>query len=148
MKKDTYWCINLCLYHHVSTCTWTAVTMAKIQFLTILLAVTCFLGGVVSVTDKEFQVGVVFCAWNLLKLLSFDVLDLGKITYTQSYITHVWRIPSRTSHSVPGYYVNRVLIMQLRQLKEDIRVMNFICTDDCWIHKFFDHKHISKATGW
>ena len=30
--------------------------MAKIQFLTILLTVTCFLGGVVSVTDKEFEV--------------------------------------------------------------------------------------------
>ena len=30
--------------------------MAKIQFLTILLIVTCFLGGVVSVTDKEFEV--------------------------------------------------------------------------------------------
>ena len=49
---DIYWCevlfnpwviyiiekvsnINSCLYHHVSTCTCTAVTMAKIQFLTI-----------------------------------------------------------------------------------------------------------------
>ena len=30
--------------------------MEKIQFLTILLGVTCFLGGVVSVTDKEFEV--------------------------------------------------------------------------------------------
>ena len=30
--------------------------MATIQFLTILLTVTCFLGGVVSVTDKEFEV--------------------------------------------------------------------------------------------
>ena len=33
--------------------------MAKIQFLTILLVVTCFLGGVVSVTDKEFEVRTV-----------------------------------------------------------------------------------------
>ena len=33
-----------------------AVTIAKIQFLTIFLVVTCFLGGVVSVTDKEFAV--------------------------------------------------------------------------------------------
>ena len=33
--------------------------MEKIQFLTILLTVTCFLGCVVSVTDKEFQVSVV-----------------------------------------------------------------------------------------
>ena len=33
--------------------------MAKIQFLTILLTVTCFLGGVVSVTDKEFEVSTV-----------------------------------------------------------------------------------------
>ena len=31
--------------------------MAKIQFLTILLVVTCFLGGVVSVTDQQFEVG-------------------------------------------------------------------------------------------
>ena len=30
--------------------------MAKIQFLTILLTVTCFHGGVVSVTDKELTV--------------------------------------------------------------------------------------------
>ena len=30
--------------------------MAKIQFLTILLTVTCFLGGIVFVTDKEFEV--------------------------------------------------------------------------------------------
>ena len=30
--------------------------MAKIQFLTILLVVTCFLGDVVSVTDKEIEV--------------------------------------------------------------------------------------------
>ena len=30
--------------------------MAKIQFLTILLTATCFLGGVLSVTDKEFEV--------------------------------------------------------------------------------------------
>ena len=30
--------------------------MAKTYFLTILLTVTCFLGGVVSVTDKEFEV--------------------------------------------------------------------------------------------
>ena len=44
------------MYENVSTRTCTAVTMAKIQFLTILLVVTCFLGGVVSVTDKEFEV--------------------------------------------------------------------------------------------
>ena len=30
--------------------------MVKIQFLTILLVVTWFLGSVVSVTDKEFEV--------------------------------------------------------------------------------------------
>ena len=33
--------------------------MAKIQFLTILLIVTCFLGRVVSVTDMEIEVSVV-----------------------------------------------------------------------------------------
>ena len=32
--------------------------MARIQFLTILLVLTEFLGGVVSVTDKEFEVCV------------------------------------------------------------------------------------------
>ena len=47
---------ELQLYHHVSICTCTTVTMANIQFLTILLVVTCFLVGVVSVTDKEFEV--------------------------------------------------------------------------------------------
>ena len=40
----------------VSPYTHVVVTMAKIQFLTILLAATCFLGGVISVTDKEFEV--------------------------------------------------------------------------------------------
>ena len=34
--------------------------MAKIQFLTILLLVTCFLGDVLSVTDSEFKVSNVF----------------------------------------------------------------------------------------
>ena len=33
--------------------------MAKMQFLIILLAVACFLGGVISVTDKEFEVRTV-----------------------------------------------------------------------------------------
>ena len=44
------------MHHYVSTCTCTVVTMAKIQFLTILLVVTCFVDSVVSVTDKEFEV--------------------------------------------------------------------------------------------
>ena len=47
---------NYVCVHHVSTCTCTAVTMVKIQLLTILLTVTCFLGGVVSITDKELEV--------------------------------------------------------------------------------------------
>ena len=42
----------------------TAVTMTKIEFLTILLVVTCLLGGVVSVTDKEFEVGTVLSSNN------------------------------------------------------------------------------------
>ena len=54
--KIKLYCINWHPIHHVSTCTCTAVTMVRIQFLTILLTVTCFLGGVVSVTDKEFEV--------------------------------------------------------------------------------------------
>ena len=44
-------------FHYIVSCTCTLVTMAKIQFLTKLFIVTCFLGGVVSVTDKEFEVG-------------------------------------------------------------------------------------------
>ena len=51
------------------TCTCTAVTMARIQFLTILLTVTGFLGGVVSVTDKELEVCDVLKAIHVLKLL-------------------------------------------------------------------------------
>ena len=42
--------------HICVTCTCTVVTMVRLQFLTILLTVTCFLGVVVSITDKEFQV--------------------------------------------------------------------------------------------
>ena len=53
---DNFYCINACLVHEVSTCTCTTVTMAKIELLTILLVVTCFLDGVVSVTDKGFEV--------------------------------------------------------------------------------------------
>ena len=48
--------IKYCPCHQVSTRTCTTVTMAEIQFLTILFTVTCFLCGVVSVTDKEFKV--------------------------------------------------------------------------------------------
>ena len=48
--------------------------MANIQFLTILLVVTCFLGGVVSVTDKEFEVCTVLylnLAFNLITVTYF-----------------------------------------------------------------------------
>ena len=41
---------------HFIHCAVKVVTMAQIQFLTILLVATYFLGGVVSVTDKEFEV--------------------------------------------------------------------------------------------
>ena len=64
-KKVTSSCINYSLYQHVSTCTGTTVTMAKIQFLTILLVVTCFLGGVVSVTDNDFEVRTE-CFWKVM----------------------------------------------------------------------------------
>ena len=47
--------------------------MAKIQFLTILLVVTCFLGGVLSVTDKEFEVCNVFYLILMLVSLVFHV---------------------------------------------------------------------------
>ena len=40
--------------------------MAKPQFLTILLAVTCFLGDVVSVSDREIEVCTVFYSTDAL----------------------------------------------------------------------------------
>ena len=42
--------------------------MAKIQLLTILLTVTCFLGGVVSVTDKEIEVHSEYVPVVMLKI--------------------------------------------------------------------------------
>ena len=53
--------------------------MVKIQFLTILLVVTSFLGGVVSITDKEFQVSDVF-----MKILLRKIVFVGcfrKLSY-------------------------------------------------------------------
>ena len=43
--------------------------MVKIQFITILLVVTYFLGGVVSVTDKQFEVSDVYFSIQVLKLI-------------------------------------------------------------------------------
>ena len=51
-----FYCINSCLVDYVVTCTGAVTTVANMQFLTILLAVNLFLGGVGSVTDKEFKV--------------------------------------------------------------------------------------------
>ena len=52
--------------------------MAKIQFLTILLTVTCFLGGFVSVTDKEFEVSTV--QWlQILTILLTVICLLGGV---------------------------------------------------------------------
>ena len=45
--------------------------MAKIQFLTILLGVTCFLGSVVSATDKEIEVCSVHVRVVMLKMCVF-----------------------------------------------------------------------------
>ena len=45
--------------------------MAKVKFLTILLTVTCFLGGLVSVTDNEFEVRSVFYPNNKKNNLDF-----------------------------------------------------------------------------
>ena len=53
--KVKFYCINSFLVHGIVSCS-AVVIMAKIQFLTILLTFTCFLGGVASVTDKEFEV--------------------------------------------------------------------------------------------
>ena len=47
--------------------------MATIQFLTILLTVTCFLDCVVSVTDKELEVRTVFYSKHLLKMLVIGI---------------------------------------------------------------------------
>ena len=49
--------------------------MAKILLLTILLTVTCFLGGVVSVTDKEFEVWIVLILYMMSQLI-FNQLKL------------------------------------------------------------------------
>ena len=57
--KIKFYCVNSYLVCYVVTCTCTVIFVAKMQFLTILLTVTCFLGGVVSVTDKEFEVYIV-----------------------------------------------------------------------------------------
>ena len=59
--------------------------MAKIQFLTILLAVTCFLGGVVSLTDKELEVCDVFNTIPVLKLLN-TMLHLVRAVRTLFYV--------------------------------------------------------------
>ena len=67
--KIKFCCINYGLYHHVSKCTCKAVTMAKIQFLTILLAVNCFLGGVVSVTDNDLEVCTAH-EYNIMSMLN------------------------------------------------------------------------------
>ena len=78
-KKDKkFYCINSGLSDHVSTCICTAVTMAKIEFLTILLTATCFLGCVVSVTDKEFEVSDVFM--EILLRTNIFVICLIEIT--------------------------------------------------------------------
>ena len=39
----------------------TVDTMVKIQFLTILLTITCFLDDVVSVSNKDFELLTVQC---------------------------------------------------------------------------------------
>ena len=47
--------------------------MAKIQFLTILLTVSCFLGGVVSVTDKDFKVCSEHLRVVMLKICTYEM---------------------------------------------------------------------------
>ena len=62
--------------------------MAKIQFLTILLIVTCFLGGVESVTDKELEVHGAFCAKYPLQMFLASILRLGLLhtQYNKNYL--------------------------------------------------------------
>ena len=61
--------------------------MAKIEFLTILLTVTCFLGGVVSVTDKELEVcGVFWCN------LSVRLLQLIQLFFKKNFQDRLNRV--------------------------------------------------------
>ena len=53
--------------------------MAKIQFLTIFLTVAFFLGGVVSVTDKELQVRTAFYLSRALNLITVTYFFIGTI---------------------------------------------------------------------
>ena len=66
------------MIHQVSTCTCAVVTMAKIQFLTILLIITCFLDGVVSVT--EFEVRAVF-----MKILFRKIIEVICVRKSSSF---------------------------------------------------------------
>ena len=55
--------------------------MAKIQFLIKFLVVTCFLGGVASVTDKEFEVFILLflrCTLNLIEVRYFFIGTIFK----------------------------------------------------------------------
>ena len=92
--KIKFHCINYSLIHYVSTCTCTAVIMAKIQFLTILLTVTCSLGSVVSVTDKEFEVNNEHYITFMFKMPNVTLLKL-QLTFSNS---------EHTSHQTSRYY--------------------------------------------
>ena len=70
--------------------------MAKIQFLTILLVVTCFLGGVVSVTDKEFKVSDVF-----MKILLREFI---KCTSKISFVNLISRLYPQVSFDKADYW--------------------------------------------
>ena len=68
-------------------CKCTAVNMVKIRFLSILLVVTCFLGGVVSITDKQLELSIVFHTVNLLQILHLYVFkNLPLFVFNEAWI--------------------------------------------------------------
>ena len=75
----------------MSTCTFPVVTMAKIQFLTVLLTVAYLLGSIVSVTVEEFDVRTVF-------LLYFsDTFHFKQFLKILEYIGHLCSITGNVS---------------------------------------------------
>ena len=99
-----------------------ALTMAKIQFLIILLVVTCFVGGVVSVTDKEIEVNIVFFATDLRKGLCdsyFAVYGLDRVRTTFMYL-----FTSSQTHFVSfSRIVSSRLIVSCSSCKKKTRCM-------------------------
>ena len=103
------------MHLHVSTCTCTAVTMAKIQFLTISLTVTCFLGDVISVTDKEFEVCTEHYRIIMFKMPNVTLLKL-QMTFISS---------EQTSGQRSGYY-SILSEVDIKPLRLEIKLLTFL----------------------